>query len=248
MVAPKDHQGIICEAVFFQLVEQVAHPVVHRRDVVTIAGHCLLESGRIRVVRRDRGQGRVVPLLRFEAGGIFLVNLIFHVNLGFMRDHAVKGRVKRLVRVGTVAPVGRRTVLVKDRHRRLKLVIEEKVIGAIIARRPQIFGETMDFGRGDRVRAHVHGPDGGREHPGNNGRTRRGADRGGGKGVFVEQSFSRHPVQVGGMSVIRPRPDPGVTAEVWVYIVRRDKENVRRRIRHAVFPLKVAPGVYRPLW
>ena len=182
VVAPVEHVGIVGEPVLFQLAE-------NRTELAVVVGDMRIHAGQGRPNHRRVGQvGR-----RLDVGGIELGRrALFRPHSAFVTAHEVEDREEGLFRIGTVAPVGVLSQIVPCRQRRIELVVGLGVVRAVVARRPQVFGEALDvvghhrgIGRGHfrGIGVYMGGPhvvrtDGNGVHTGDDRRTRGGAHPG----------------------------------------------------------------------
>ena len=200
VVAPVEHVGLACESVFFQLLQKHAEFVIVAGDVGVHAGKGFPHHRRI---------GQVGP--RLDDFGIeFRRRALLRPHAAFVAAQEVEDREERLFRIGPVPPVGCISQVVPGRQRRLELVVGLEVIGAIVARRPQVLGEALDVVGRDRgigrghfrgIGVHVGGPhvmraDGGGVHPRDDGRAGRSAHARRGETARPPATLGREAVHV----------------------------------------------------
>ena len=99
MVAPIEHDGVVGQAVFLQLAEDLADLAVHVGDVVVHPRELFADGGAVRVV------GRHLDLRRVGHERLALARRARRKDLALVRDLEVEHREERLALVGAIAPV-----------------------------------------------------------------------------------------------------------------------------------------------
>ena len=208
MVAEKDHDGVLKQPGLFQFSELLAHPGVHRGNVVVGAGNGVADVGRVGVEGRQRhilGGNHLRPSLGLRKGLALVGATVI--------EHRKEGLALR-----PVFPVSFATRLIPDGDWFLELVVLLGIVGAVVAGGAKVFGEAADKSRrqalvagnvlvgcwilGDGCLArvavpHLHGADAGAEHAGDQRRAGRGTDRRSGECVVVDDPLAGEPVEGG---------------------------------------------------
>jgi len=210
VVAVEEDDRVAAEPGFLQLLEALARQGVHLRDLVVVLGPVVAHLGRVGMVGRHAGLGRVV----FEG-------VRAHPDLAFVAHRDVEDGKERLPRPA-VLPVGPHRRVVPHLARLLEVVVLLVVVRAVVAALAEQLRIHPHPRRHGHQAPHVLGARARGVNARDDGRAGRGADRGVAPGVQVAQPLGRQPVQVGRLGI-----RVAVAAQLRPRVLAGDPEDVR---------------------
>ena len=222
MIAPEEDECRIGQAIVVELLEHVAHHVVHGGDVVVEPGPILTDDRRVGIVRRQGGLGRVMQLVSRQPGHVLPVSVFRNAHLALVAHEQVKDGEERHPR-RTIPPMGLVAQFIPGRDGRGKVIVGLCVVGAVIARCSQVFRKAVYLGRRHALAAHMLGADGGGIHSRNDGGSAGRADTIGREGVGVAKALRREPVNVRGTGI-----GVAIAAEVRAGVLATHPQNIPR--------------------
>jgi len=224
VVAVEKHDGIVRQAVFFELAQNLAYLAVHCTDAVVVSGHIAADHRRVGIERRQLDPGRIMacfPRQRSQQ----VSRLVAHVDLPklpLMGGHDVEHRHERLAWF-TPPPMAPRRVVVPDARRLGEVVILFAGVHTVVAHLAQIHGIGLDeIGDLHRAVAQVRSAHATRPHAGDQARSGGRARRSRGKRPGVAYASGGQGVEIG-----RDRLEIAEAAQVGVHIFAGDPEDVR---------------------
>ena len=230
VVGVEEDDGVVGEAIVFQLFEDSSDLFVHGRHVIVEAGHGLADDRGIDVVRWKGSFGGVMNLILAE----FALHLFLKLLIGpdhratLVGSHEVEDAEEGLCLVRIASPVGVCAAFIPrgrdDPFPTAGVVIGFDVVGGVVAGLfPEDGGESAHEVRDGKGGAHLHGTQRGGVAAGDEAGSGGRADWGRGKGVGVAHAFLGESVEVGSGSV-------GVTvaAKGGTHVLSRDPEDVGR--------------------
>ena len=220
MIAPKEDDRVVRQAILFKLAEDAGHLHVHGGDVVVVRCPVLANNGRVGVVGRQLGCFRIVAHLGRDTIAAAFPAPFGHADRAFVRNGEVEDGEERLI-FRAVPPMGLPARFVPCGERRLELVIGLRVVRAVVSGGPEIFREALDLRRRHGSRPHVHGADGGRVHAGDDRRAARRADARNREAACVASALGGQIVDVGTRGV-----GVAVAAQVRADVLATDPQNV----------------------
>ena len=225
MVAPEQYNGRIGQPVVFQLFQRVPHHVIHGGNVVIQTRPVLAHHRRVRIVGRQRRLGGVMHLVGRQPRNVLPIDVLWRTHLAFVTYQVIEHRKERHP-LRTIPPMRLVAYLIPGRKGRGEVIVRLRVVGAVIARRPQVFRKAPHLRRRYTLAAHVLRPDSGRIHRRNNRRTTRRANPIRRKSMGIPQSLRGQPI-----NVRRPGIRIAVTAKVRARILTTHPEDVPRFAR-----------------
>src|SRR5690554_6494687 len=182
MIAVIKYDGTVCQPCLFEFPEDLPYPGIHFLDFVIILRPIMLHFGGPRMIRRDGNSFGIVAE--------FFDRLVKRT---FMGNPYVEHGEKRLSGSAILVSCGV-AGFVPGLWLVNGIVILFGIVGSIIPGLPQIVGEKANLRRNWIGASHIFRPHGSGIYPRDQRGPRRGAYRGGGKGIFIQHPLACEPV------------------------------------------------------